>query len=566
MPIAPVTAFGVGVDSAESGASISSDQGDSIGRRSGPDAVVRTARHSVVGFSGAVSNAIGGFALVFVMSRGLGPAATGAVSSLIVAVTMATKAGALGADTGLVRTIARQRALGRYGDVRQTLAWAVGPVAVLTVALAAIVFVFATDIAGWMIPDHPVGEATAMIRVAAVFLPVAAVSAALLGATRGFEAIWPYVGIEQMGKSLGRPLAVLAVILAGGSLVWVVAAWSVPALAGLLLVGWIVIRDLRSVEGHSPVTPRRQAVREFWQFSAPRAVSGLIELGMVSVGVVMVSALSSSAEAGVYFTVARLAMIGTLVLTAVRLTVAPQYSGLLSSGDIERAQRLHSTALSWVVAASFPFFAAMIAFPDLALGVFGDEFQTGAVALVVLSVAMLIDAGTGNSETVLLMSGRSRWNLINATTAFLINLGLGWLLIPSLGATGAALAATGGILAAKTLTVYQVHRFIGITSATRAHVVAGIGAAVCLGAAALAADVLGLDSTKEQVLLCAGGLVAYAAVAAIFRRDLHLDHFIDGVRGGSDASTRATDSQPESRYIHPLVAAAYEEKGSHDQR
>ena len=69
-------------------------------------------------------------------------------------------------------------------------------------------------------------------------------------------------------------------------------------------------------------------------------------------------------------------------------------------------------------------------FGPLLLGVFGRGFDQGSTALAILSVAMLVNLGTGNVTVVLLMGGKSSWNLVNTAIALALNIGLNLVLIP----------------------------------------------------------------------------------------------------------------------------------------
>ena len=59
---------------------------------------------------------------------------------------------------------------------------------------------------------------------------------------------------------------------------------------------------------------------------------------------------------------------------------------------------------------------------------------------MILGGAMLVATAVGPVDIVLLMSGKSLWNLLNTAVAVTANIVLNLLLIPHLGITGAAIA------------------------------------------------------------------------------------------------------------------------------
>jgi O-antigen/teichoic acid export membrane protein len=80
------------------------------------------------------------------------------------------------------------------------------------------------------------------------------------------------------------------------------------------------------------------------------------------------------------------------------------------------------------------------------MSIFGPAFVSGAPCLVLLCSARIIDSAVGASGIVILMSGRSKINLINSLILSFLCIGLNYLLIPQHGILGAA-AATGASVA-----------------------------------------------------------------------------------------------------------------------
>jgi O-antigen/teichoic acid export membrane protein len=90
------------------------------------------------------------------------------------------------------------------------------------------------------------------------------------------------------------------------------------------------------------------------------------------------------------------------------------------------------------------------------LSLFGDRYQQASTALVILGASMLVATGIGPIDMVLLMAGKSRWNLVNTIIALALNVGLNLVLIPRWGIAGAATAWSISILANNLLPLAQV--------------------------------------------------------------------------------------------------------------
>jgi len=79
---------------------------------------------------------------------------------------------------------------------------------------------------------------------------------------------------------------------------------------------------------------------------------------------------------------------------AVVFVIGPQLSGMIAQRAFGRARGVYQAATMWLSAISFPFYLALAAFAPLMLRLFGEKFTQGATALMILSLAMLVNIET----------------------------------------------------------------------------------------------------------------------------------------------------------------------------
>jgi O-antigen/teichoic acid export membrane protein len=123
----------------------------------------------------------------------------------------------------------------------------------------------------------------------------------------------------------------------------------------------------------------------------------------------------------------------------------------------------------------------MAVFAPFLLRIFGPDFSTGRTALTILALAMLVNMGTGTVTVILLMSGKSSWNLANTAGAAAVNVGLNLLLIPHLGMTGAAIAWAAAICVQNLVPLAQIWVALRIHPFGPAYPVPVAAAAICFG-------------------------------------------------------------------------------------
>lgn len=415
-----------------------------------------------VNLVGGATGSVIGLVLAAVVGRHLGTDGAGTYFLVVAVFMIVSNVTELGADTGLVRFVAAALATGRPRDVPRLLRTAVLPVAV-----AGVVVVAAAT--AWVVlsPSRVPGVDGGLMVVAAVLAVASSMIAVVLAAARGLGDVLAYPLLQNVLLPLLRLGGVLAVVTAGGGVMSVLTAWMAPVPVVLALAAAVTLTLVVHRSGGlrvDPSTPleRRRAAREFWSFSATRGVSATVEILLEWIDVILVGALTSAQQAGVYAVVTRCARAGEVVQQAARVAVGPQISAALARGAIDEARQVYGLVTAAMIWMAWPFFVVLAVFPDAVLSIFGPGFEDGAVALSVLSVAMGVATAAGAVQSVLLMGGRSRWQLADKSAALVVNVALNLVLVPVWGIEGAAVAWAVTIVLDTALVVFQVQHLMGV--------------------------------------------------------------------------------------------------------
>jgi O-antigen/teichoic acid export membrane protein len=142
--------------------------------------------------------------------------------------------------------------------------------------------------------------------------------------------------------------------------------------------------------------------------------------------------------------------------------------------------------------------------------------------LVILSATMLVATAVGPVDVVLLMGGRSSWNLLNTVVSLGANLALNFVLTPRLGLAGAAIAFAVGILLNNLIPLVQVWWFLRLHPFGQGVWVAAALSAACFGAVGLAARVLLGPTVTGLVVYALTGCALYAVLLWRFRGRLEV--------------------------------------------
>jgi O-antigen/teichoic acid export membrane protein len=486
------------------------------------------ARGGLLNLVGAVATGLFQFVLVLVIARGLDTGGTGAFFEAVALFLILSAASALGADMGLSRMIPRYRALRRVHDIRRGIRIGVWPVLAVGTAAGLLVLAWAPWLARVFAGEGDSRQLEDFLRALAPFIPVYALSLVVFAATRGFGTMRPSALVDKVARPALQPLLVLGVILTGGGSTLIALAWAgpfLPALAAGLL--WLLVLVRRAERGRAadaePARPVAELVGEFWRFTGPRGLAVVFQTTSLWLSTLLLGALRSTDEAGVYAASTRYLVAGTMLGVAVQQVMGPKLSELLAREQRHRAASVYQTASCWLVVLNWPIYLTLVIFGVPLLELFGSGFTDGQVVLTILASTMLLATAVGPVDVVLLMGGRSSWNLLNTIAALTANLVLNLLLTPRLGLAGAAIAFAASILLNNLLPLAQVWRLLGLHPFGQGVRVAVAIAGLCFGVLGVAVRALLGPTTAGLAVYALAGGGLYAALLWRFRDRVEVD-------------------------------------------
>ena len=482
------------------------------------------ARGGAANLVGAVVTTVANLLLAVVVARALRTDEAGVFFSITSLVLLLSTLGRVGTGNGLVYFLPRLRLSGSPQEVGASLRMAFRPTLYVSVLIGAALLVLAPQVASLIGADGS-GDATLALRLVAVALPFAAAGDVFQSATRGFNRMRTTVVIER----IARPAAQLVLIAAAaptGSVVLLLLAWTVPYLPATL-ASWLPLRRLAAQDrvARFGATPSGFDRAEFWRFTGPRAATAVAQIVLQRLDVILVAAIVGPSAAALYAAATRFLVVGQLGNQALSLSLQPRLAGALARHDLVQAGRLYQVSTSWLVLLTWPLYLLIILFPAGLLSVFGSSYTEATEVVVILCSAMLVATACGQVDSVLMMAGRSSWNMGNAVLALTVDVVVDLILLPRIGITGAAIGWAAAILTNNLVPLVQVW------GSTRLHPFGrGTLTGVLLTSAAVLAVALPVRALGGDTLLWASvaGVLAVALLAPaalLLRRPLGLTAF-----------------------------------------
>ena len=456
---------------------------------------------------GIVVAAIATLAAQVLMTNALGPEGFGVVTVLTQAAFVASFATRAGMDMAVLRDVAVEVGVARWAHIRTPVARAVAIAGLVSVAVGALVWLGADQVRSLFSIDEDAGKYA--VEAAALGLPFLALANVWLSATRGLKIMRYTLYIFWAGQ----PLLWVVLMLGGWRLsqsTWMsVLTYSLSWLVAAAAAAYCWKRESSGWDT-APMEPG--SMSRLFRYAGPRAPAALFSQLLFWTDLFVLTRYAPDAEVGIYSAALRAGQVIVLFLTSVSLMFSPFVADLHNRGETERLDKLFKALTRWTIAATMPLFLVLLVVPGPALRIFGSEFAGGRVALLILLAGQFVNIATGSVGFVLIMVGRTGWDLVVYAASLVLNLALAFWLCPRYGMEGAAIANAATFVTSKWARLALVRRFVRIQPYDRdyARLIAPTGAA--LAVMWLARSVVGGGWVSELLVTGILGSLVYVGV------------------------------------------------------
>jgi O-antigen/teichoic acid export membrane protein len=179
--------------------------------------------------------------------------------------------------------------------------------------------------------------------------------------------------------------------------------------------------------------------------------------------VLMIGRLLDPQSVAVYFAVIRTAGLVAFVSFSIIALAVPKFAEIHSTGSREELQAFVSNVVHLMFWPSLLVAILLALLGPFMLSLFGAEFITGYPTMLVVLTGLVLRSATIPVEYLLNMTGHHRDTMQVYAFAAVANIGLNFLLIPSLGILGAAIGTYTAMLGGNFCLCLLVHKRLGLT-------------------------------------------------------------------------------------------------------
>jgi len=330
----------------------------------------------------------------------------------------------------------------------------------ISLVISSIAYVWASDLAALFLKDENLQY---IFEVIAFTLPLFAINILFVETIRGFKKVKVSEFLRLFFTKFLTLLIFLSILTSiQFNLSLPIISYSIATILTLILSSYFLIKYLKKYSKNAVAEVVNSVKNRYISTSFTMYQSILLMTISNQLIIFILAYYTEPASVGIYNVAYQLAALSTFVFSAVVTITAPKYSELFhnSSREIFQQTVLFSSKLIFWTTGSIAILT--IIFSSWLMSMFGDEFISGSVILILLSIGNFINAFTGPGGLLLDMTGRQSVRRNITFLGIFITLPLSFFFIPTYGAIGLASLLLINKIICNFTSVYYIKNSLGI--------------------------------------------------------------------------------------------------------
>jgi len=341
----------------------------------------------------------------------------------------------LGLNNGVLRYVSLYRGENDTPRIKGTIILSLKVVFATGMVLTIILILFSRDISSRFFPESNLHSILIIFFLGITFTGLTEI---MVFSTQAFQ-IMTY---KVLVRSLIEPGA--SVVLFVGFLIfgWRILGAPLAFVTATIIGTYFAFRYMKKVIPFiMKSTPNSVfETKKILSFSWPLFFVGFFDLTNIHINTLMLGYFRTSEDVGIYGATWRTAFIVPMILISFTSIFAPIISDLYNRKEKKKLENLFKIITKWIFSLSLPISLLMVFFAKKILSFWGSEYKIGAISLIIICLGQLVNCITGPVGFMIMMTGRSKINLINALSSTALVVTLNLFLIPKYGILGAAIS------------------------------------------------------------------------------------------------------------------------------
>ncbi len=377
-----------------------------------------------------------GYAFTLIVTRNFGAFAWGIFALCFTVLQITSVIGKLGLDTALLRFIAQYNAQGKVKTAKYIYLKSIIVIVPLALFLSVSLYYLSPLVAERVFAKEHLASYLKLMSFALIPFVLLSINSESL---RAFKKIKEYTTLQNLLPFLCTFIffSISFYIMHIKNIKVVIIAYIFGISISFLFSFLLLNKEFSNKNGEL----EEVSLKQILSVSIPMLLSSSLFMIMSWADTIMLGMWRTEEEVGIYNVAVKLSLITSFTLAAVNSIAAPKFAEFWGNGDIKGLARVAQQSTKLIFWTSAPILVLYILFPKFFMGIFGEEFRKGALALVFLTIGQFVNASVGSVGYILQMTGKQKIFQNIILIAAILNIMLNLLLIPKLGIVGAAVAS-----------------------------------------------------------------------------------------------------------------------------
>jgi len=410
---------------------------------------------SAVTFVFKISGMLLGYLVVLIISRKYGAEGVGVYSLTLSILTFFSIIAMMGMNISILRYVGQFNKTREEYKLKLLYKYALELIIPFSLIIGILLYFFAEMIA-LKIFDNPVYIPA--LKFIAFLVPLMSLQNISVEYIRGLKKL----KISEFLRSVNRPLIniILLIIISLFINDTLLPIYTLGAgiMASAMYAVYFITNYIKNIKPNKITNLNK---KELVKTSMPMMMTAIIAFVLGNISLYMLEIYSTTEEVGLFSVVLKLSLLISLALEVVNTISAPKFSELYWTKKYDELQNIIMHSSKLIFFSSISIAVVMILLSNFILQLFGNDFKMVSNVLLILIIGQMVNASTGSVGVFLNMTGHQHIVRNVVFIIMLLSIFLNFLLVPSYGMIGAALATMIGSVLLNIILVLYVKMKLG---------------------------------------------------------------------------------------------------------
>ncbi|MEK6947704.1 MAG: flippase [Nanoarchaeota archaeon] len=402
-------------------------------------ALKNIAKGASLAFAGIIISKILGYSYRIIVAR-LGPADYGQLSIALAIFNFFGIIAILGLTQGIQRYVPYYNARKEYGKARGIVLYSLKLSFITGLLIGILLFLFSDYIAINYFHEE---KLSILIKLVAFIIPIDVIRNIFLNLCKSYNYIIPEIYARNFAENFVKVILTLVFLLLGYGLLGATFAY-ISAITISCIISYYLARKLYNYR--KDVKPEYD--KKIWlNYSIPLLINHFLLLIMLWTDTFLLGYFKTSTDVGIYNAAAPTAQLIYIFPAALLSLFLPVLSNLYSKNEKKSFNTCYSTVTKWIFIINMLFLLGLVVFSKQIITLlFGAEYYTGYLALIILSVCYFVYHLSLTSNNIMMIYERTKTVFLISLIGAVLNVILNYYLIPTYSYTGAAISTGISVL------------------------------------------------------------------------------------------------------------------------